>query len=119
MKLRALLVDDNEDFLASAGRLLESQGIEVVGYARSGAEALRLAAAHEPNLALVDIELGEEDGIALTRELEARAPATQIVLISGYDRDDMSDLISDSSAAGYLPKNALGADAIADLLRTG
>jgi CheY-like chemotaxis protein len=41
--LRALLVDDNDEFLASAGRLLESQGIEVVGYAKNGSEALRLA----------------------------------------------------------------------------
>jgi two-component system, NarL family, nitrate/nitrite response regulator NarL len=117
VKLRALLIDDNEEFLASAGRLLESQGIEVVGYAKSGEEALRLAEAHRPDLALVDIELGEEDGIALTREFEVRAPATRVVLISGYDRDDMGDLISDSSAAGYLPKSALGADAIADVLQ--
>jgi hypothetical protein len=42
--LRALLVDDNnDDFLASAGRLLESKGIEVVGYSKNGSEALRLA----------------------------------------------------------------------------
>jgi DNA-binding NarL/FixJ family response regulator len=116
VSLRALIVDDNEEFLASAGRLLESQGIEIVGYATSGSEALELAATLQPNLALVDIELGEEDGIALTRELEARAPATRVVLISAYDRDDLADLISDSNAAGYLPKRALGADAIAGLL---
>jgi DNA-binding NarL/FixJ family response regulator len=76
-----------------------------------------MVVAHEPNLALVDIELGEEDGIALTRELEARAPATQVVLISAYDRDDLMDVISDSSAAGYVAKDALGADAIVGVLR--
>jgi len=117
VNLRALLVDDSEEFLASAGRLLESEGIEIVGYATSGSQALELAASLEPNLALVDIELGDEDGIELTRELEARAPATKVVLISAYDRDDLTELISDSCAAGYLHKSALGARAITELLK--
>jgi CheY-like chemotaxis protein len=55
--LRVLLVDDNDEFLASAGRLVESEGIEVVGYSKSGSEALRLARGRDkPHLALVDIE---------------------------------------------------------------
>jgi DNA-binding NarL/FixJ family response regulator len=116
VKLRALLVDDSEEFLAAAGRLLESEGIEIVGYAKNGSEALELAVALQPNLALVDIELGDEDGIELTGELQARAPATTVVLISAYDRDDLTDLIAESRAAGYLPKSALGAAAIAGLL---
>src|SRR5262249_25499632 len=62
VKLRSLIVDDSEPFLASARRLLESQGVEIVATATSGAEALDLATALSPDLALVDIELGEEDG---------------------------------------------------------
>jgi DNA-binding NarL/FixJ family response regulator len=116
VKLRALLVDDSDEFLASAGRLLESEGIEIVGYAKTGREALELAVALEPDLALVDIELGDEDGIELTGELQARAPATTVVLISAYDRDELTDLIADSSAAGCLPKSELGASAIAGLM---
>jgi DNA-binding NarL/FixJ family response regulator len=116
VSLRALLVDDSEEFLASAGRLLESEGIEVVGYAKSGREALDLAVALEPDLALVDIELGEEDGIELTGELQDRAPSTTVVLISAYDREDLTDLIAESRAAGYLPKSSLGAAAISALL---
>jgi DNA-binding NarL/FixJ family response regulator len=116
VKLRAILVDDSDEFLASAGRLLESQGIEIVGYANTGAEAVELAATLKPHLALVDIELGEEDGIALTEELQDRAPATQVVLISAYERDELTDVISDSRAVGYLPKSALGAAAIMSLL---
>jgi CheY-like chemotaxis protein len=80
MKLRALLVDDNDEFLASASRLLESQGIEV---AKNGSEALRPAAAHEPHLALVDIErldrapADDTLKLAAARNEPASAPATR------------------------------------------
>ena len=114
--VRCLLIDDSPEFLASAARLLESQGIDVVGCATSTGEALTLVAALEPNLALVDIELGDEDGIALAQQLEVRAPSMRVVLISAHDPADVGELIVESRAAGFLPKSALGADAIATLL---
>jgi two-component system nitrate/nitrite response regulator NarL len=114
--LRCLLVDDSEEFLASAARLLDSQGIEIVATATSGADALRLAEELAPDLALVDIELAGEDGIALTREFEARAPDTRVVLISAYEREDLRDLMADSRAVGFIPKSSLGAREIAVVL---
>jgi two-component system, NarL family, nitrate/nitrite response regulator NarL len=114
--LRSLIVDDSEAFLASARRLLESQGVEIVGTATSGAQALDLAAALSPDLALVDVELGEEDGVALAGELRARSPATRIVLISTYGSDEMQDLIATSAAVGFLPKSRLSGDAVRALL---
>jgi two-component system, NarL family, nitrate/nitrite response regulator NarL len=114
--LRSLIVDDNETFIASARRLLESQGVEIVGTATSGLEALDLAVALSPDLALVDVELGEEDGVALVGELRSRSPATRVVLISTYGRDEMQDLVSTSSAVGFLPKSRLSGDAVRDLL---
>jgi DNA-binding NarL/FixJ family response regulator len=114
--VRCLIVDDNKDFLTSATKLLGSQGVEIVGSASSNAEALRLARTLEPDLALVDIELGDEDGIELSQELAVRAPSTRVVLISAYDRDDLVDLLSNSPAIGFLPKHALGAPAIERLL---
>jgi len=116
VKLRGLLVDDSETFILSARRLLESQGMEIVGTATGGAEALELAAALSPDLALVDVELGEEDGIALADELRSRSPATRVVLISTYSSDDMRDLTSATSAVGFLPKSRLSGDAVRALL---
>jgi DNA-binding NarL/FixJ family response regulator len=116
VKLRSLIVDDSETFLASARRLLESQGMEIVGTATSGAEALDLAVALSPDLALVDVELGEEDGVALAGELRSRSPATRVVLISTYGRDEMQDLISTSSAVGFVPKSRLSGDAVRALV---
>ena len=116
MTLRSLIVDDSEAFLASARRLLESQGVEIVGTATNGAEALGLTAALSPDLALVDVELGEEDGFALAGELRSRSPATRVVLISTYGSDEMQDLISVSAAVGFLPKSRLSGDAVRALL---
>jgi DNA-binding NarL/FixJ family response regulator len=116
VKLRSLIVDDSETFLASARRLLESQGLEIAGTATSGAEALDLASALSPDVALVDVELGEEDGFALADALRSRSPATRVVLISTYGSDEMDDLISTSSAVGFLPKSRLSGDAVRALL---
>jgi two-component system, NarL family, nitrate/nitrite response regulator NarL len=116
VKLRSLIVDDSETFLASARRLLESQGVEIVGTATSGAEALDLAAALSPDLALVDVELGEEDGVALAGELRSRSPATRVVLISTYGIDEMRDLISTSTGVRFLPKSRLSGDAVRALV---
>jgi two-component system, NarL family, nitrate/nitrite response regulator NarL len=112
MKLRSLIVDDSETFLESARRLLEAQGVEIVGTATSGTDALELAVTLAPDLALVDVELGEEDGIALAGELRSRAPGVQVILISTYGRDEMQDIVSASSAVGFLPKSSLSGDAV-------
>jgi DNA-binding NarL/FixJ family response regulator len=110
-------VDDSEEFLASASRLLDSQGLHVVGSASSRDGALELAEALEPDVVLIDIVLGDEDGIALAEQLTARVPSTRVVLISSYAVDDLGELMADSAAVGFLPKSGLGADAIARLLR--
>jgi DNA-binding NarL/FixJ family response regulator len=114
--VRCLLVDDSTEFLASATRLLESQGIQVVGSATRGAEALELATRLRPDLALIDVELADEDGFEVAETLEARVPTTRVVLISAYERDDLSELLPASNAVGFLPKSQLGVDAIARLL---
>jgi two-component system, NarL family, nitrate/nitrite response regulator NarL len=112
VKLRSLIIDDSETFLTSARRLLESQGVEIVGTATSSAEAVDLVGKFSPDLALIDVELGEEDGFTLAGQLHSRFPATRVVLISTYDHDEMGDLITASSAVGFLPKNRLSGDAV-------
>ena len=117
MALRCLIVDDNEEFLDSASRLLSAQGLDVVGRASSGAEAVRLVQTLEPDVALVDVQLGDEDGLELTRRLTADARDTRIILISTHSENELTELIVDSPAVGFLPKAALSANAIAELLR--
>ncbi len=116
MALRCLIVDDSEAFLASASRLLSAQGVEVVGRASSGAGAVRLAQELEPDVALVDVQLGDEDGLEVARRLAATTPSTCVVLISSHSKEELAELIAETPATGFLPKSALGADAIAKLL---
>jgi two-component system, NarL family, nitrate/nitrite response regulator NarL len=114
--LRCVIVDDSEAFLASASRLLCTQGLDVVGRALSGAEALELAERLQPDVVLVDVQLGHENGFDVTRRLVAAAPATRVILISSHSSDELGELIADSPATGFVPKPALGADAIAKVL---
>jgi two-component system nitrate/nitrite response regulator NarL len=120
LPVRCIIVDDSEEFLASASLLLDSQGMDVIAVTSTSDDALHLARELGPDVALVDIELGEEDGIELSRELVSRVPTTRVVLISSYGRDDLGvlgDLIANSPAAGFLAKTDLGVAAIARLLR--
>jgi CheY-like chemotaxis protein len=114
--LRCLIVDDNDSFLASASRLLETQGLEVVGAASSSEQALVLAGMLRPDVVLVDVQLGEEDGIEVARRFRASTPSIPVILISTHAEDELGELIADSPAVGFLAKRALSADAIAALL---
>jgi DNA-binding NarL/FixJ family response regulator len=114
--LRCLIVDDSEEFLASAERLLAVQGLDVVGLAASGADALRLAVQLRPEVALVDVHLGDEDGLEVAQRLATEAPATRVVLISTHPEADLAELVAGTPAAGFLAKTALSASAIVELV---
>jgi DNA-binding NarL/FixJ family response regulator len=113
---RCLIVDDSPAFLSSARALLESQGMAVAACASCGEAALVAADRCRPDLALVDVELGDEDGCALVRSLLAQDPALAVVLISAYELDDVAELAAGCGAAGFISKTALGRQAIAELL---
>jgi CheY-like chemotaxis protein len=112
--VRCLIVDDNHDFLRAARELLEHQGINVAGVASTGAQAYRACRELKPDVALIDIDLGEESGFEVARQLAAQADAGQprVVLISAHAADDLEDLIADSPAVSFLPKESLSGTAI-------
>jgi DNA-binding NarL/FixJ family response regulator len=114
--VRCLIVDDNPEFLASASRLLKTQGLQIVGRAASGEEAVRLADALAPDVALVDVQLGDEDGIEVARKLAGGPQPTPVVLISTHSQDELADLIADSPAVGFLSKTELSAGAVVALI---
>ena len=67
--IRVVIVDDNSEFLDSARRLLEHQGISVVGVASTKADALRHVHELRPDVTLVDVNIGEESGFDLAEAL--------------------------------------------------
>jgi CheY-like chemotaxis protein len=118
MTLRCLIVDDSRRFLDAARRLLERQGITVVGEASTSAEALRLVVELQPDVTLLDIDLGSESGCELARRLnrETDTALSRMILISTHAEQDYADLIAASPAVGFLSKSTLSAGAIHDLL---
>ena len=112
--MRCLIIDDSPKFLEAVRRLLQREGITVVGLGASSDDAIRLAKALRPDVTLVDIGLGDEDGIAVTRKLAqlASAPAGKLILISTHAEDEFADLVEASPAIGFVPKSALSAQAI-------
>jgi DNA-binding NarL/FixJ family response regulator len=118
MKLRCVIVDDSPAVLRAASELLEGEGVAVVGVAVTGEEALRLMRELEPDVLLVDIDLGPESGLDLARRLAHTrdSAGTRTILISTYDEADFGKLIADSPAIGFLPKSDVSATAIHRLL---
>jgi DNA-binding NarL/FixJ family response regulator len=116
--LGVLIVDDNRPFLEAARVLLEREGMRVAGVAATSAEALRRAADLRPDVVLVDIALGRDSGFDVARRLtghgDSDAPA--VILMSTYSGADFADLIDQSVATGFLPKQELSADAIRQLV---
>jgi DNA-binding NarL/FixJ family response regulator len=113
-QLRCLIIDDNPKFLDTARRLLQHEGITVVGVGASSDDAFRLADQLRPDVTLIDIDLGDENGFAVTRRLAQleRAPAGKLILISTHAENEFADLIEASPAIGYVRKSALSAQAI-------
>ena len=118
MSLRCLIVDDNASFLAEARGLLEDHGFDVIGTASSGDVALKHVAEQRLDLALIDIDLGEESGIDVAHRIlhTTSGLAPKIILISARDESEYGDLIETSPAVGFLAKRDLTAAAIRSLL---
>ena len=118
VRLRCLIVDDNESFLEIAAASLAGAELDVVGTATTSAEALRQVAEQRPDVVLVDINLGEESGFEVARMLVERFPqlASGVVLISTRAEQDFGGLIKASPAAGFVPKTRLTARAVRELV---
>ena len=116
MPLRCLIVDDNSLFLEGSADLLRREGLDVVGVASNSAQAIQLVSELRPDVTLVDIDLGDEDGFELARRLHAISDDSKVILVSTHSEDDLAQLIAASPALGFVPKTRLSAQAIRDLL---
>lgn len=116
--VRCLIVDDSADFRDAAGAMLERAGITVVGKASNSADALRYYEDLRPDVALVDIDLGGEDGFVLAEQLDrvSTASSLAVILVSTHAESDLAEMIDASPAVGFLQKFALSPDAIRDLV---
>lgn len=116
-RIRLLIVDDHRLFRQGLSSLLLSEpSFELVGMAASGAEALRLAAELQPDVAIVDLQMPDTPGLQLIPQLLAGYPGLGIVVLTASEeRLDLLAAIR-AGARGYVLKNA-DADALFDVVR--
>ena len=114
--IRCLIVDDSVSFLETAARLLEREGLSVVGKAYTSDDALRRSRELQPDVILVDVMLGSESGIDLARRLTETDSGAAVILISTLAHADVAYLIDDTPVAGFVPKSELSAAAIRHLV---
>jgi NarL family two-component system response regulator LiaR len=109
--VRVLLVDDHHFFRAGLRRLLEGQGLQVVGEAPTGEAGLELVELRRPDVVVLDLHMPGMSGLDVTMRLAATAPSVQILVltVSSAERDVVDAI--EAGAVGYLLKDA-GADEI-------
>ncbi|MBV8216925.1 MAG: response regulator [Solirubrobacterales bacterium] len=121
MPVRCLIIDDNAAFVAAARSVLNGDNFKVVGGATTVSEARRQIRELAPEVVLVDIDLGEESGFALARQLaeDGGGDRPRLILVSTHPEDEFADLIADSPAVGFLAKSELSAARLSALLNGG
>jgi two-component system NarL family response regulator len=114
--MRVLLVDDHRLLAEGLSNLLSAHGVEVLGIAGDGLEAVAIAEQFSPDLILMDIRMPRCDGLSATRRIKALFPDLKIVMLTTSAEDqDLFEAVK-SGAAGYLLKSISG-DAFVEALR--
>jgi len=114
--MRVLIADDHALFRDGLRSLLEVRGIDVIGDARNGREAVDQARRLNPDVVLMDLHMPELDGLAATRLISAQQPDVRVVILTASEEDAHLFEAIKSGAQGYLFKN-LEADELISLLQ--
>jgi DNA-binding NarL/FixJ family response regulator len=116
MNMRVLVVDDHRLMSEAISNLLAAHGIEALGIASDGVEAISLVQELHPEVILMDIRMPRCDGLAATRQIKALQPEIKILMLTTSAEDqDLFESIK-SGASGYLLKSISG-DAFIEALR--
>ena len=111
--LRVLVADDHEAFRAGMCSLLGSvPGVEVVGEARDGAEAVSAAARTQPDVVLMDLGMPGLNGVEATRQIVAASPHVAVLVVSMQEDGDSVFAALQAGARGYLLKGAMKAEIV-------
>ena len=104
--IRVLIADDHEIVREGLRNLFRGEpDIEVVAEARDGAEALRAAQEHRPDVALMDLVMPETDGLEATRRMREVSPETRVLVLTSFAEDRQVHEALRCGAAGYLLKD--------------
>ncbi len=106
-QLTVLIADDHPLFRKGMRSLLESMpDIELIGEAESGQEAINMAAEHQPDLVLMDLQMPGGSGLSATRELSKTSPNVHILIVTLFQDDESIFTALRAGARGYILKDA-------------
>ncbi|MBW3650501.1 MAG: response regulator transcription factor [Actinobacteria bacterium] len=117
MTVRVVLADDHRILREGLRRSLEAQGLDVVGEAADGEEAIELAEELRPDVVLMDLTMPVLDGVEATRRIRLRRPEVRVVVLTMHADEATMARALRVGADGYLVKDC-SSDEIADTLRT-
>ena len=105
--LRIVLADDHVMVRQGIRQFLEEEGdIAVVAEAADGQEAVRLVAQHQPDVAVLDVQMPGTTGVEATRQIRERFPGVRILILTAYDDDPYVFALLRAGADGYILKSA-------------
>lgn len=117
MPIRVLVADDHPLMLDGIAQALAAQdGIEVVGLARNGLDAVAQFARQRPDISLIDLQMPEHDGFEAIRAIRALRHDARIIVLTTFGGDARIQAALDAGAAAYLLKDTLGGE-LADAIR--
>lgn len=112
--IRLLIADDHPLLRAGLRQVIETDArLHVIAEASDGAAALQLLTAHQPDVAVLDIEMPQLTGFALLREMRAQRLKTAVVFLTMYRDEDMFNEALDLGALGYVLKDSATTDIVA------
>ncbi|MCM2416330.1 response regulator transcription factor [Streptomyces sp. RKAG290] len=112
-----ILCDDNVLLLETLSEVVQSQpDLEIVGTARNGEQALRLAGHHQPDLVLLDVRF-PGGGPAVARDIARCSPASRIVAFSAYDDKGSVEQMTSAGVLAYVLKGASNRELLTALRR--
>ncbi len=117
VSIRLLIADDHALVRSGLRSMLEREpGIEIVGEARNGREAVELCRSLRPDLVLMDVRMPEMDGLEATRTIKRELPETGVVMVTMHENRDYMLEATKAGAAGYVLKDA-ARDELVDAVR--
>jgi DNA-binding NarL/FixJ family response regulator len=103
--VRVLVVDDHRTFAELLSGALEAEGMVPVGIAHSAAQAVAMVEELRPDIVVMDIQMGREDGLAATRRIRELIPDTVVAVVTAHRDPDWVVRAAQAGASAFVPKN--------------
>ena len=111
--IRILIADDHGIVRSGVRSLVAAeQDLEVVAEAADGLSAVQKATESQPDVAVIDIQIGGIDGIEVTKQLKEKCPNTRVLILTMHDDPAFARSAIAAGAAGYVVKRAVGAELV-------